>query len=641
MGYEILSTIRHFKFLLFGIAITSFSVVAQAPLDIRVALVIGNSAYVSAPALTNPSNDAKAITNILKRLGFTVINVNDGTKEQMIAGIAQMQTALKGQQAVGMLYYAGHGLQQNWRNYMVPVDFKVSKDVDIPKQAIDVDTVIEGLKKAGTRMNIIVLDACRDNPFGGQASGKGLAQLEAPLNTYIAFATAPGNVAQDGNEKTGNGLFTEYIIKELQKPAPIEDMFKRVRLQVRKASNGTQIPWDSSSLETDFAFNDGAKHTFNPDDLFKEAQEAKAKEEELKRRLAQAKEQERKIAEQREQERLNLVQIQKNQELVAKLKAEEESREREKQLKLAQDKEQQKVLGITQALEKAKLDENKRLQDIQLAKAQEQDGIKKFNVLKNEDNEKSFAQEKSEWDKIKDSNNADDFYAYLNKYPSGLISQQAMFRLNKLSRVNIIAVPDKNGITQIPNQKRFRVGDEYERATKDVLTGKVLSKSITKVIKIENGLVYFQSSSGEDTISTESGGVIRSNSPEATYSFDPPLPTQPAEEFQVGKKWSSETYESSKFGRKRRLDNFKVVRIEEITVPAGTFKAFVVEREAFIGNRGAISTSQKATLWFAPGIGVALKNTRHNEQNVLFNGFERHEVTELISFKRGGSNSEL
>jgi len=610
------------------VALTSFSVIAQAPIDIRIALVIGNSAYVNAPTLINPSNDAKAITNILKKLGFTVINVNDGTKEQMITGIAQMQAALKGQQAVGMLYYAGHGVQQNWRNYMVPVDFKVSKDVDIPKQAIDVDTVIEGLKKAGTRMNIIVLDACRDNPFGGQASGKGLAQLEAPLNTYIAFATAPGNVAQDGNEKTGNGLFTEYIIKELQKPAPIEDMFKRVRLQVRKASNGAQIPWDSSSLELEFAFNDGGKHTFNPDDLIKEAQEAKAKEEELKRQLAQAKEQERKIAEQREQERLNLVQIQKIKELEAKVKAEEESKEREKQLKLAQDKEQQKALGITQALERAKIDEHKRLKDIQLATVQEQENAKKFNVLKNEDKEKSFTQEKSDWDKIKDSQNADDFYAYLNKYPSGLISQQAMFRLNQLAESRVIVQPLKNGIVQNPNEKRFRVGDEWSFVTKNNITGKITEATL-RVEKIENGLVYIRYPSGNYLIKTEDGAEVAGiNQVYGAIKFDPPDVRQPGGIFEVGNKWVSEslvTYESG--WSSPRKTNGKVVGIEDLTINGQIIKTYKVETVS-INLKDQSEILFQA--WYQPGFGTSLK-TIYEVRNM---GLRTSLTTEVTSFKK-------
>jgi hypothetical protein len=626
MGYEILSTIRRFKFLLFGIAITSFSVVAQAPLDIRVALVIGNSAYVSAPTLTNPSNDAKAITNILKRLGFTVINVNDGTKEQMIAGIAQMQAALKGQQAVGMLYYAGHGVQQNWRNYMVPVDFKVSRDVDIPKQAIDVDTVIEGLKKAGTRMNIIVLDACRDNPFGSQASGKGLAQLEAPLNTYIAFATAPGNVAQDGNEKTGNGLFTEYIIKELQKPAPIEDMFKRVRLQVRKASNGSQIPWDSSSLEMDFAFNDGKRYTFNPDDLIKEAQEARAKEEELKRQLAQAKEQERKIAEQREQERLNLVQIQKIKELEARARAEAESKERELKLQLAQDQEKKVALELARALEKAKKDDAQRLKDIELLKAQNAENLIKLEISKENLDKSQFAIQKDDWERIKTSEDKNNFYAYLQKYPNGFFSAHALFKLEELDKVKIVAQIDVNGVKESLGVFKAKVGDEYvvSRVTNNSLFGGELALLKTRVIKIENGLVYSETN-GQETVQTINGGQVKStNGYGENFSYDPPRLDLPGEPLSVGKKWIGGTVEN---GAKWRDDEMKVIALENVVVPAGKFKTYKIEMNSKLDS----GVKVRLTYWVDVDTGMKVKRIREVFSN---RGNNINETFTLVSWKR-------
>jgi len=194
------------KLYMVALALISFSVVAEAPLDVRVALVIGNSSYINAPALVNPKNDARAMTIILKKLGFEVVNVDDGTRDQILEAIKKMQAALKGRHAVGMLYYAGHGIQSNWHNYVIPIDINPGKTVNIPQQAVDVD---------------VILDACRDNPFGEKTGSKGLAQIDAPQNTYIAFATSPGNVAKDGDEKLGNGLFTSYLIKELQSPAPI------------------------------------------------------------------------------------------------------------------------------------------------------------------------------------------------------------------------------------------------------------------------------------------------------------------------------------------------------------------------------------------------------------------------------------
>ena len=262
-----------------GLALLAIPVTAQAPFDVRVALIIGNSAYPGNMALLNPSNDAQAMADVLKRLGFTVIELRDGNKAQMSAAVARVSDSLKGKQGLGMLYYAGHGLQLDWRNYMVPVDANLKSAADVPSQTVDLSSVVDIFKAAGNRMNIVVLDACRDNPFGGNtSSAKGLAQLDAPPGTLLAYATAPGNVAEDGDEKTGNGLYTQFLLQELKRPiAKIEDVFKRVRLNVRKQSNGRQIPWESTSLEDDFFFNDGVKYTIKPEDLERMAASALAK----------------------------------------------------------------------------------------------------------------------------------------------------------------------------------------------------------------------------------------------------------------------------------------------------------------------------------------------------------------------------
>jgi uncharacterized caspase-like protein len=227
---------------------------AQAPIDLRVALVIGNAAYAATP-LVNPANDAKAMSAALKGMGFTVFEARDASKVQMDAALARARDALAGKNGVGMLYYAGHGLQLDWRNYMVPVDARMASAADVPVQTLDVQAVIDAFKSAGNRMNIVVLDACRDNPFAGTASGK-----DAPRGTLLAYATAPGNVAEDGSAQSGNGLYTQYLVQELGRRATsIETMFKRVRLQVRRQSDGRQIPWESTSLEDEFYFDPAAK----------------------------------------------------------------------------------------------------------------------------------------------------------------------------------------------------------------------------------------------------------------------------------------------------------------------------------------------------------------------------------------------
>jgi len=220
----------------------------------RVALVIGNAAYPGAP-LANAGNDARAMSAVLSALGFEVIEAHDASQGQMVQALQAVRRRLQGRQGIGLLYYAGHGLQLDWRNFMLPVDARPARAADVPRLALDVQTVLDAYRDAGTRMNIVVLDACRDNPFAHTASARGLAPLDAPPGTFLAYATAPGNVAEDGTLASGHGLYTGFLVKELQtRQAPIEDVFKRVRLQVRRTSQGRQVPWESTSLEEDFVF---------------------------------------------------------------------------------------------------------------------------------------------------------------------------------------------------------------------------------------------------------------------------------------------------------------------------------------------------------------------------------------------------
>jgi hypothetical protein len=217
----------------------------------RRALVIGNSAYRVGP-LRNPANDARSIAGELERQGFEVSLGLDLKRAEMMERIGAHRQALQRAKPVALFYFAGHGLQLAWRNYLVPIDASVKSAADVQAQCVDVNAVIEGIGKAANPMNVIILDACRDDPFG--ASGqKGLSQLDAPPGTLLAYATSPGNVASDGDG--ANGLYTENLLREMKVPeAKIEDVFKRVRLAVRRRSNGRQIPWESTSLEEDFWF---------------------------------------------------------------------------------------------------------------------------------------------------------------------------------------------------------------------------------------------------------------------------------------------------------------------------------------------------------------------------------------------------
>ena len=220
----------------------------------KIALVVGNSKYKEAAVLKNPANDAKAIGETLKQAGFEVTTKVDMSRSEMAAAIQVYAQTLAARKCVGLFYFAGHGLQLAWRNYLIPVDAVIDQMDDVAKQGIDVGSLIEGITKAANPMNVIILDACRENPFGkAKVEQKGLSQMDAPQSTLLAYATSPGNLASDGDG--ANGLYTENLLREMKvKEAKIEDVFKRVRLSVRRKSDGAQIPWESTSLEEDFWF---------------------------------------------------------------------------------------------------------------------------------------------------------------------------------------------------------------------------------------------------------------------------------------------------------------------------------------------------------------------------------------------------
>lgn len=215
---------------------------------------MGNSRYKQVP-LRNPVNDANGMVETLKRVGFATSLGLELTQSGMHEAIRAYTESLARTRAVGVFYFAGHGAQLAWRNYLIPVDADIVNIEELRERAVDVNSLIAGIRQAGNPMNLIVLDACRDNPFGSSAriDQKGLSQLDAPAGTLLAYATAPGNTAIDGEGE--HGLYTEHLLREIQVPeAKVEDVFKRVRLAVRRRSKGLQIPWESTSLEEDFWF---------------------------------------------------------------------------------------------------------------------------------------------------------------------------------------------------------------------------------------------------------------------------------------------------------------------------------------------------------------------------------------------------
>jgi len=237
---------------------------AAATLDgPRVALVIGNAGYRKDP-LANPINDARAMSASLRQLGFTVIALENASQKQMHDGVRQFGDSLKG--GVGLFYYAGHGVQVKGRNYLVPVDADITREDEVPYKAFDIGQVLDKLESAKNPLNIVILDACRNNPFVRESrggGGSGLAQMDAPTGSIIAFATAPGAEAADGS--TANGLYTGQLLRYMNTPGlKVEDVFKRTRVAVKQASGGRQIPWESTSLEGDFYFAQGSGAAASP-----------------------------------------------------------------------------------------------------------------------------------------------------------------------------------------------------------------------------------------------------------------------------------------------------------------------------------------------------------------------------------------
>jgi len=507
--YETFCTIA--KASIMALALLATCTEAQGANDLRVALVIGNATYPSAP-LSNPTNDSRAMGDALKVLGFQVIEAQNASREQMQQAIGRAREALQGRRGVGMLYYAGHGVQLDWRNYMVPVDADMRTASDVPAQSVDVQVVIDAFRAAGNRMNIIVLDACRDNPFGGTGSAKGLAQMNAPPGTLLAYATAPGNVAEDG-KRGGNSLYTQHLVQELKEPTTkIEDLFKRVRLQVRRESEGRQVPWESTSLEEDFSFNSGV--TAPP-----------------------------------------------------------------------QEAESQK--------------------------------------------ETAFEQEKSDWDKIKDSKQVGDFFAFLQMYPRGFVSEQAQFRLDQLQKLKTHDQPGVDRIKHLASgANRYALGDVFKFERTDGYTQDKKS-FVLRVTSADDQRVEFNQGK---VVFDQMGGVLRNRFGQK----DPALLTAPAD-IAIGKKWRSAFTNTGPNNVKlNSFYDFRVVALEDVDLPMGRVKAYRVERHGWSRrmNGSGSGVYLSGTSWIDPETMIVVRNDSLNTSKGRTTVFDSDQIVSISRAKR-------
>ncbi|MCK6406070.1 MAG: caspase family protein [Rhodocyclaceae bacterium] len=442
----------------------------------RLALVIGNGAYADSP-LRNPVNDAAAIARELGQFGFATELLTDAGRASMQGAIDAFCARLAKQKAVGLFYFAGHGLQLDWRNYLVPVDARLAAAADVPRHTVELNTLFGGLAKVGNPLNVVVLDACRDNPFGSEhKTGRGLSQMDAPTGTFLAYATAPGNVAADGAGQ--HGLYTENILREMKVPeAKIEDVFKRVRLSVRRSSAGQQIPWESTSLEDDFYFRP-------PPNL--------------------------------------------------RTRSEEE-----------------------------------------LARL--------------------FEEESAAWRAADEGADAAPVLAYLQRYPSGNFSELAQMKLDRLlakqgeKRIRL-AEAQQNPFTKGTRAiGEFRVGDVYEFRIVDLLTGLKKAQYQQRITAVtENEVIY-----NDGVVITDPFGNVRKNSrgrwSAAQFYIG---------EYSLGKRWSARySIHFAKGGEDVVERTFRVVALENITVPAGSFEAFRIESSGWVMQRGV---SLESVYWVAP-----------------------------------------
>jgi uncharacterized caspase-like protein len=252
----------------------------------RTALVIGNSAYSSGP-LKNPINDASDMAAMLKKLGFTVTLKKDATLREMEEAILAFGNSLK-RGGVGLFYYTGHGVQVNGTNYLLPIGARINKEADVKYEAVDANRILDEMASANNGLNIVMLDACRDNPFARsfRNAARGLAIVSsAPSGTFISYSTSPGNVARDGDGR--NSPYTQAVLENIAKPGlSINNVFMNVRSKMKRETG--QIPWELSSLESNFYFviQDSRVNIITNDSTYSTKSDLKAEADELARQKA-------------------------------------------------------------------------------------------------------------------------------------------------------------------------------------------------------------------------------------------------------------------------------------------------------------------------------------------------------------------
>jgi uncharacterized caspase-like protein len=662
------------------------------------ALVMGNSRYKLAP-LKNPVNDANGMAEALKGAGFGVTVALELNQSAMQDAIQAYTDSLARTKSIGLFYFAGHGAQLAWRNYLIPVDAEIGDIHELRERGVDVNSLIEGIRKAGNPMNMIILDACRDNPFGSvrRLDQKGLSQLDAPPGTLLAYATAPGNTAIDG--EGAHGLYTEHLLKEVRVPeAKVEDVFKRVRLGVRRRSNGLQIPWESTSLEEDFYFvppralsaradeeaererkqemallekrraEEEAERKRKQEQAVREARLA-AEEAERKRKQELALLEQQRIAEEAERKTKQALALKEAQRVAeeaerkrreeqalreARLAEEEAARKYQQELALREkqraEAEAERKRKEEQALREARLAEEEAarkfkqelaLREKQLAREEAERRRKQQSVSVAKPDaaelERLFDEELAIWEKIKESKAPGPLEDYLRRYPSGRFSELAQLRLDQV-------------LAQLGEKKIEIVsapGNPYSKGTVAANTAykvgdRYVYRQFDLLTKLE--LKPFTRTVTEITETEVRYGQERRYVTDllgnqlrfpngAVWSPNQIVPT----EFAVGKRWNTRFRVITPKGEDTTATlDVRIADRESVTVPAGTFNAFRIEARGWLTGSvgtGLINNAWNWKTWYAPD---------RVRQPVAFEWFNksrgsyttRADRSELVEFKQ-------
>lgn len=639
------------RFVAFGCAVLmalppAFPARAAAPE--RVALVIGNSAY-GAAALPNPKNDAKAVAELLQKAGFQVDMRIDASRGDMVQSIGRFGQQLKSPDVkFAVFYYAGHGLQQDWRNYLVPIDAKVGSATDVQKQTVDVSELMRYMSESRGRSYLVILDACREDPFVGsyRPPAKGLSPFDAPSGSLLAYATAPGQLAYDG--KGSNGLYTKHLVRELAAPdTPLEDAFKRVRLNVRMESEGRQVPWESTSLEQDVMLFPQRKAKLSDAELEKRFEEELAAWSKVRNsnniagltefiraypsgnasELAQAKlnrlleEELRKGDEARRQ-----AARQKAAEAEAqRLKAEAQERDRQanamkEAARLAAERQEaeRQAAAEVKALEAARIKaeaqqrEADRREALRVAQQRAADAEARQRKAEAEERAAAEARQKQ----------AEAARQELERLASAVDTQRIVASQPALlPGTSLASTPYFKGLN--PHRRDYRVGDAYEFRVIDQFSkaSKPLSMKVTAVDEAADRVEYNNGETTSDLMGNTTGN--------ARGSLSTPRQFYPAE-LTVGHRWRTTFKQARPSGMTYTFSyDVKVAAKETVTVPAGTFETYRIEARGFNVGLGA---QVNRTIWVSPGINADIA---HEIYVRLSNGqIEQNDRQELVAYTR-------